>query len=72
VHLVVKLIEADEEAGRMTEEKAGASVNDAAREGEGQELEAEQESAEAMDAETDYSDVPEPPGASRTTEGQPS
>jgi hypothetical protein len=56
----------------MTEEKAGASVNDPARVGEGQELEAEQESAEAMDAETDYADVPEPPGASRTTEGQPS
>jgi hypothetical protein len=34
---------------------------------EGSELEAEQESAEAMDAE-----VPQPPDASRTTEGQPS
>lgn len=31
------------------------------------ELEAEQESAEAMDAE-----VPQPPGADKTTEGQPS
>jgi hypothetical protein len=40
---------------------------DAARAGEENELEAEQESAEAMDAE-----VPQPPGAPRTTEGQPS
>lgn len=54
----------------MTVESAGAQ--DAARGGEGQELEAEQESAEAMDAETDHGDVAEPPGASRTTEGQPS
>jgi hypothetical protein len=56
----------------MTDEKAGASVSDPARDVAGQELEAEQESAEAMDAETDHADVPEPPGASRTTEGQPS
>ena len=40
---------------------------DAARDNEEQELQAEQESADAMDAE-----VPQPPGASRTTEGQPS
>ncbi|MFN2481585.1 MAG: hypothetical protein ABR554_08965 [Pyrinomonadaceae bacterium] len=40
---------------------------DAARANEENELEAEQESAEAMDAE-----VPQAPGASGTTEGQPS
>ena len=40
---------------------------DASRDNEENELEAEQESAEAMDAE-----VPQPPGASQTTEGQPS
>jgi len=34
---------------------------------EQEELEAEQESAAAMDA-----DVPQPPGADQTTEGQPS
>ncbi|MDT7542088.1 MAG: hypothetical protein QOE33_1992 [Acidobacteriota bacterium] len=55
----------------MTDEKAGASVNDAARD-DGQELEAEQESAEAMDAETEHGDVAEPPGAAQMTEGQPS
>lgn len=38
-----------------------------ARNNEENELEAEQESAEAMDA-----DVPQPPDASETTEGQPS
>ncbi len=55
----------------MSSENAGA--NETARVGESQELEAEQESAEAMDAETDHGDgVAEPPGASRTTEGQPS
>lgn len=35
------------------------------------ELEAEQESAAAMDAEVMHGDVPEPPQASETTEGQP-
>lgn len=53
----------------MTVENAGA--DDPAR-GDEQEIEAEQESAEAMDAETEHGDVAEPPGASRTTEGQPS
>jgi hypothetical protein len=54
----------------MSAENADAA--EAARGGE-QEIEAEQESAEAMDAETDHGDgVAEPPGASRTTEGQPS
>ncbi|MBA2731715.1 MAG: hypothetical protein H0U54_02360 [Acidobacteria bacterium] len=40
---------------------------DQARNNEENELEAEQESAAAMDA-----DVPQPPGADQTTEGQPS
>ena len=43
------------------------TINDQARDNEENELEAEQESAEAMDAE-----VPQPPGADQTTEGQPS
>jgi hypothetical protein len=38
-----------------------------ARDNQENELEAEQESAAAMDA-----DVPQPPGADETTEGQPS
>jgi hypothetical protein len=38
-----------------------------ARDNEEHELEAEEESAAAMDA-----DVPQPPAASETTEGQPS
>jgi hypothetical protein len=42
-------------------------TQDAARDNEEHELEAEQESADAMDAE-----VPQPPGATQTTEGQPS
>lgn len=45
---------------------AGAQGGEA-RDDEEQELEAEQESAAAMDA-----DVPQPPDASETTEGQPS
>ena len=48
------------------EENSGAA-QDASRDNEANELEAEQESAEAMDAE-----VPQPPGADETTEGQPS
>ena len=48
------------------EKMAGAS-GDAARDNEEHELEAEEESAAAMDA-----DVPQPPDASQTTEGQPS
>ena len=55
----------------MTEQKADAvpaqGAGDPSRENEEHELEAEQESAEAMDA-----DVPQPSGASQTTEGQPS
>ncbi len=41
--------------------------DDVARDNQENELEAEQESAAAMDA-----DVPQPPGADQTTEGQPS
>ena len=58
----------------MTEQKrTGASATSSAPDGgatrnnQENELEAEQESAEAMDAE-----VPQPPGADQTTEGQPS
>ena len=58
----------------MTEQMADApttqgagEAGDPSRDNEEHELEAEQESAEAMDA-----DVPQPPGASQTTEGQPS
>ncbi len=54
-------------------EQNNAAGNEPARDNQENELEAEQESAEAMDAETDHGDeVAEPPGASRTTEGQPS
>jgi hypothetical protein len=58
------------EQGRPERPGQGArgSQEDAAHGNEEQqELQAEQESAEAMDAE-----VPQPPGASQTTEGQPS
>ena len=54
----------------MTDEhegQASGTQGEAARDNEENELEAEQESAEAMDAE-----VPQPPDAARTTEGQPS
>lgn len=44
-----------------------APDSDPTRDNQENELEAEQESAEAMDAE-----VPQPPGANETTEGQPS
>ena len=43
------------------------ATEDQARDNQENELEAEQESAAAMDA-----DVPQPPGADETTEGQPS
>jgi hypothetical protein len=49
-----------------TEERADNEAEQA-RDNEENELEAEQESAAAMDA-----DVPQPPGADQTTEGQPS
>ena len=48
-----------EPEGKTTEGEAGENQED--------ELEAEQESAAAMDA-----DVPQPPQADETTEGQPS
>ena len=44
-----------------------APESDPTRNNQENELEAEQESAEAMDAE-----VPQPPAANETTEGQPS
>ncbi len=47
--------------------QGSAPEHDASRKNQENELEAEQESAEAMDAE-----VPQPPGANETTEGQPS
>jgi hypothetical protein len=46
---------------------AGAAEKDQARDDQENELAAEQESAAAMDA-----DVPQPPDADETTEGQPS
>lgn len=54
----------------MTEQNkstGSAPENEPTRDNQENELEAEQESAEAMDAE-----VPQPPGANQTTEGQPS
>lgn len=48
-------------------ERGDAEESNSARDNEEHELEAEEESAAAMDA-----DVPQPPDASRTTEGQPS
>ena len=52
----------------MTEQtKSGDEAEDKARDNQENELEAEQESAAAMDA-----DVPQPPDAENTTEGQPS
>ncbi len=50
-----------------TGESVDASEQDSTRNNQDNELEAEQESAAAMDA-----DVPQPPDASETTEGQPS
>ena len=52
---------AEETGGR------GNTPEDEARDKQENELEAEQESAAAMDA-----DVPQPPDAEKTTEGQPS
>lgn len=48
-------------------ERESKLAEDAARDDQENELEAEQESAAAMDA-----DVPQPPDADKTTEGQPS
>jgi hypothetical protein len=49
------------------ETQGDPEAGDPARDNEENELEAEAESAAAMDA-----DVPQPPGADGTTEGQPS
>lgn len=49
------------------EKTGGADEQDQTRDNADNELEAEQESAAAMDA-----DVPHPPDADQTTEGQPS
>jgi hypothetical protein len=54
-------------SGDETQREDGAAAEDQARDNQENELEAEQESAAAMDA-----DVPQPPGADETTEGQPS
>jgi hypothetical protein len=53
-------------SGEEAQRESGAA-GEQARDKEENELEAEQESAAAMDA-----DVPQPPGADETTEGQPS
>lgn len=57
------------EETKDTQERGPGSVTqqDEARDNQENELEAEQESAAAMDA-----DVPQPPDAEKTTEGQPS
>ena len=49
------------------QEKTDSDGVDQARDNQENELEAEHESAAAMDA-----DVPQPPGTDETTEGQPS
>jgi hypothetical protein len=49
------------------EQARSTDLEDQARDNQENELEVEQESAAAMDA-----DVPQPPGAEETTEGQPS
>jgi len=56
-----------EGASDAAQGKTGSAGEDQARDNQENELEAEQESAAAMDA-----DVPQPPGADQTTEGQPS
>jgi hypothetical protein len=57
----------EDRAAARTAAAGARQGGEAARADEENELEAEQESAEAMDAE-----VPQPPGAAQTTEGQPS
>jgi hypothetical protein len=51
----------------MTDERREQAAGEEARDNQENELEAEQESAAAMDA-----DVPQPSDDSQTTEGQPS
>ena len=58
--------EGSDEAGKRGAQGSTAA-EDPARNNQENELEAEQESAAAMNA-----DVPQPPDASKTTEGQPS
>lgn len=57
----------DEPRGDARASGAEGEARDPSRDDEENELEAEAESAAAMDA-----DVPQPPGADETTEGQPS
>ena len=57
----------DARASQGGTETAGAAEKGQARDNQENELEAEQESAAAMDA-----DVPQPPDADQTTEEQPS
>jgi hypothetical protein len=59
------MTEQDKSTGSAT--RGSAPDSEPTRNNQENELEAEQESAEAMDAE-----VPQPPGAAETTEGQPS
>ncbi len=58
---------AHSEASADAAEGGASNERDPTRDNQEHELEAEQESAAAMD-----SDVPQPPDASETTEGQPS
>jgi hypothetical protein len=58
--------DARREESTTNREESGTDAEQT-RDNQENELEAEQESAAAMDA-----DVPQPPGASETTEGQPS
>lgn len=55
-----------ENAGNANEQAGGAAGEDRARDNHENELEAEQESAAAMDA-----DVPQPPDESQPNEAQP-
>lgn len=61
------MIERMEEDGGAARGDQSAPGGDPTRDNQENELEAEQESAAAMDTET-----PQPPGADETTEGQPS
>ena len=61
------MTEQNKSTGSAAAQEGVATDTDASRDNQENELEAEQESAEAMDAE-----VPQPPGANETTEGQPS
>jgi hypothetical protein len=56
-----------EGTGETVQAKQSDTGEDQAGDDQQNDLEAEQESAAAMDA-----DVPQPPGADQTTEGQPS